>query len=79
MLVDFRNPTLQGYGSSSTLFASVYATDTLGAASRSTYGVIVTPYDGGVDDLSNVVGAIATAALEAGDTDTVMQVRQKIL
>ncbi|CAM9106632.1 unnamed protein product, partial [Laminaria digitata] len=64
----------QGYGSNSTLFASVYATDALGAASRSTFGVIVTPYEGGVQDLSDAVGGAATAALEAGDTDAVMQV-----
>lgn len=68
--------TLQGYGSNSTLFASVYATDALGAASRSTFGVIVTPYEGGVQDLSDAVGGAARAALEAGDTDAVMQVRQ---
>lgn len=70
---------MQGYGSNSTLFASMYATDTLGAASRSTFGIIVTPYEGGVEDLSGVVGDVATAALEAGDTDAVMQVCQEVL
>lgn len=55
----------------------MYATDTLGAASRSTFGVFVSPYEGGVEDLSGEVEYISTAALEAGDTDAVMQVRQE--
>lgn len=66
---------IQGYGSNSTLFASMYAVDTFGAASRSTLGVMVTPYEGGVDDLRELVDEVVTAAIEAGDTDTVLQVR----
>ncbi|CAM9347803.1 unnamed protein product, partial [Scytosiphon promiscuus] len=64
----------QGFGSNSTLFTSVYVTDTLGAASRATFGVAVSAYEGGVEDLSALVDDVATEALAAGDTDTVMQV-----
>ncbi|CAM9463784.1 unnamed protein product, partial [Ectocarpus sp. 12 AP-2014] len=63
-----------GYGSNSTLIASVYALDALGAASRATFGVSVSAYEGGVEELSTLVEAVATEALAAGDTDTVMQV-----
>lgn len=48
--------------------------DALGAASRATFGVVVSSYDGGVDDLIDVMDDVATEALAAGDTDTVMQV-----
>lgn len=58
----------------STLYTSVYAKDVLGAASRATFGVIVVPYEGGVEDLSTVTEDLATEALDSGDTDTVMQV-----
>lgn len=64
----------QGYGMNSTLYASMYAMDTLGASSRSTYGIIVEAFAGDIEDLSGVVEDLATAALESGDTDTVMQV-----
>lgn len=57
----------------------MYAMDTLGAASRSTYGVTVSSYEGDVEDLSAVVDDVATAGLEAGDTDAVMQVRRAII
>ncbi|CAB1097917.1 unnamed protein product [Ectocarpus sp. CCAP 1310/34] len=63
-----------GYGSNSTLIASVYALDALGAASRATFGVTVSAYEGGIEELSALVEAVATEALAAGDTDTVMQV-----
>ncbi|CBJ25633.1 conserved unknown protein [Ectocarpus siliculosus] len=63
-----------GYGSNSTLIALVYALDALGAASRATFGVTVSAYEGGVEELSTLVEAVATEALAAGDTDTVMQV-----
>lgn len=65
---------MQGYGLNSTLIASVYALDALGAASRATFGVTVSAYEGGVEELSTLVEAVATEALAAGDTDTVMQV-----
>lgn len=65
----------QGFGSNSTLFASVYALDALGAASRATFGVVVSTYQGSVEDLGAVIEGVATEALAAGDTDTVMQVR----
>ncbi|CAM9866176.1 unnamed protein product, partial [Pylaiella littoralis] len=64
----------EGFGTNSTLFASVYATDALGAASRATFGVEVSAYEGGVDDLGDVMEDVATEAQAAGDTDTVMQV-----
>ncbi|CAM9866972.1 unnamed protein product, partial [Ectocarpus fasciculatus] len=67
-------PQASGYGSNSTLIASVYALDALGAASRATFGVAVSAYEGGVEELSSLVEAVATEALAAGDTDTVMQV-----
>lgn len=73
-----RNPNVvsfeQGFGSNSTLFASMYAVDALGAASRATFGVVVSAYEGEVEDLGNLVDEYASEALEAGDTDTVMQV-----
>lgn len=50
--------------------------DALGAASRATFGVVVSAYEGGVEDLGGLVEAYAAEALAAGDTDTVMQVRQ---
>lgn len=65
---------MQGYGSNSTLIASVYALDALGASSRATFGVAVSAYEGGVEELGTLVEAVATEALAAGDTDTVMQV-----
>ncbi|CAM9248264.1 unnamed protein product, partial [Hapterophycus canaliculatus] len=64
----------QGFGSNATLFAFVYALDALGAASRATFGLTVSAYEGGVEDLSALVDDVATEALAAGDTDTVMQV-----
>lgn len=48
--------------------------DALGAASRATFGVIVSAYVGGVEDLSDLMDEKAAVALAAGDTDTVMQV-----
>jgi len=67
----------QGFGPNSTLFASVYALDALGAASRATFGVSVSAFEGSVGDLSTLVDDVATEALVAGDTDTVMQVGPK--
>lgn len=64
----------QGFGSNTTLIASVYAIDAFGAASRATFGVAVSAYEGGVEDLSDLVDDVASEALAAGDTDTVMQV-----
>lgn len=52
----------------------MYAVDALGASSRATFGLVVSAYEGGVDDLVDVMGDVATEALAAGDTDTVMQV-----
>lgn len=69
---------MQGYGSSSLLFTSVYAVDSLGASSRSTFGVIVTEFDGGVEGLGSVVENVASEAVESGDIETAMQVRVRI-
>lgn len=52
----------------------MYAVDALGAASRATFGVVVSSFEGGVEDLSDLVAEFAAEALAAGDTDTVMQV-----
>ena len=52
----------------------MYAVDALGAASRATFGVVVSAYEGGVEDLGALVEEYAAEALAAGDTDTVMQV-----
>lgn len=52
----------------------MYAADAFGAASRATFGVVVSAYEGEIDDLSEVMDNVAKEALAAGDTDTVMQV-----
>ncbi len=52
----------------------MYALDALGAASRATFGVSVSAFEGGIEDLSTLVDDVAAEALVAGDTDTVMQV-----
>lgn len=57
----------------------MYALDALGASSRATFGVAVSAYEGGVEDLSALVDDIATEALAAGDTDTVMQVLSSLV
>lgn len=64
----------QGYGATSALHASVYAVDAFGASSRATAEVVVGAYEGGLEDLETRVDDLVTQALEAGDTDTVMQV-----
>ncbi|CAM9276212.1 unnamed protein product, partial [Discosporangium mesarthrocarpum] len=64
----------QGYGSQNELVTSVYITDQLGAASRVTQEIFVFPYAGGVADLANTTGTLLAEALEAGETDTVIQV-----
>lgn len=51
--------------------------DALGAASRATFGVVVSAYEGGVEDLGGLMEEYAAEALAAGDTDTVMQVGRR--
>lgn len=48
--------------------------DALGAASRATFAVVVSAYEGGVEDLGVIMEEVAAEALASGDTDTVMQV-----
>lgn len=68
----------QGYGLTSTLVVSVYAIDTLGAAARETATVTVTPYLDGVFALTEVFEELASEALVASDTDTLMQVSRTL-
>lgn len=65
---------MQGCGSSSLLFTTVYAVDSLGASSRSTFGVIVNEFDGRVEELGSMVETIASEAIESGDMEAAMQV-----